>query len=68
MVKRGLVSTRSEAAQLIAEDAVTVSGSPASKASRLVGPGEPIEIVRQKRFVSRGGEKLEGALAVFGVT
>ena len=42
MVKRGLVASRSEAARLIEEDAVTVAGSPALKASRLVAPDEPI--------------------------
>ena len=67
MVKRGLVSSRSEAARLIEEDAVTVSGSPALKASRLVAPDEPIEIVRRRRYVSRGGEKLEGAVSTFRI-
>lgn len=67
MVKRGLASSRSEAARLIEEDAVTVAGSPALKASRLVAPDEPIEIVRQRRYVSRGGEKLEGAVSAFRI-
>lgn len=67
MVKRGLVASRSEAARLIGEDAVTVAGSPALKASRLVAPDEPIEIVRQRRYVSRGGEKLEGAVSAFRI-
>jgi 23S rRNA (cytidine1920-2'-O)/16S rRNA (cytidine1409-2'-O)-methyltransferase len=67
MVKRGLVASRSEAARLIEDDAVTVAGSPAAKASRLVAPDEAIEIVRQRRFVSRGGEKLEGAITAFGL-
>ena len=67
MVKRGLVDSRAEAARLIGEDAVTVGGAVAQKASRLVGPDEPIEILRQRRFVSRGGEKLEGALEAFGI-
>lgn len=67
MVKRGIVSSRSEASSLIAENAVTVSGAVADKASRLVGTDEPIEVLRQRRFVSRGGEKLEGALEAFGI-
>ena len=67
MVKRGIVSSRSEASSLIAENAVTVSGAVADKASRLVGSDEPIEVLRQRRFVSRGGEKLEGALEAFGI-
>ena len=45
-----------------------VSGSVATKASRQVDGAEPIELVGPPpRFVSRGGEKLEGALARFDV-
>lgn len=39
-----------------------VSGAIAEKASRLVSPDEPISLRRRARFVSRGGEKLDGAL------
>jgi 23S rRNA (cytidine1920-2'-O)/16S rRNA (cytidine1409-2'-O)-methyltransferase len=47
---------------------VLVSGSVATKASRQVDGAEPIELVGPPpRFVSRGGEKLEGALARFDV-
>ena len=67
MVKRGLVSSRSEAARLVEEHAVSVSGALAEKVSRLVAPDEPIEIIRPPRFVSRGGEKLLGALEAFGI-
>lgn len=67
MVKRGLVDTRSEASRLIEEHVVSVSGAIAEKPSRLVSVDEPIEILKVRRFVSRGGEKLEGALDGFGV-
>lgn len=67
LVKRGLASTRSEATRLIESGLVTVSGSYAHKAARLVGPEEPILVVSQPRFVSRGGEKLEGALIAMAV-
>ena len=67
MVKRGLCASRSEATHLIASHAVTVSGATADKPSRLVGNDEPIEIVAQKKFVSRGGEKLEHALIQFEI-
>lgn len=67
MVARGLASSRSEAADLIGEHLVTVAGVIAEKASRLVSADQPIEIVRARRFVSRGGEKLEGALSAFGI-
>ena len=67
MVKRGLVGTRSEATRLIEEHAVSVSGAIAEKSSRLVSADEPIEILKSRRFVSRGGEKLEGALDSFAI-
>ncbi len=65
IVKRGLATSRAEAARLIEEGNVTVSGTFATKASRLVGPDEPIGITTAKKFVSRGGEKLEHALQAF---
>jgi len=38
------------------------------KSSRLVAPGEPLEVAGKGRvFVSRGGEKLDGALSDLGV-
>ena len=47
---------------------VVVGGAPATKASRLVAPGEPIRLVAEgPRFVGRGGEKLQAALEYFGV-
>ena len=67
MVKRGLVTSRTEACSLIEDHQVTVGGVIAEKASRLVADSEPIEILRPRRFVSRGGEKLEGGIAHFGV-
>lgn len=67
-MRRGLAGTRSEAAELIGGGRVLVSGSLATKAARLVGPGEPICIRRpERRYVSRGGVKLEAALRVFGI-
>ncbi len=68
LVKRGLVDTRSEASRLIDEGNVTVAGAFANKSSRLVSPDEPIEVVVPRRFVSRGGEKLEHALDYFGIS
>ncbi len=47
---------------------VTVGGVIADKPARLVATSEPITIVgAARRFVSRGGEKLEAALAAFAV-
>lgn len=45
-----------------------MAGAPALKASRLVSPDQPLTVKRDlRRFVSRGGEKLEAALSRFGV-
>ena len=68
LVKRGLAQTRSEASRMIDAGNVTVAGVFALKASRLVSPDEAIEVLVAKRFVSRGGEKLEHALEHFKVS
>lgn len=53
---------------MIVTGAVLVAGSVAEKPARLVSPDEPIELVGPgPRFVSRGGEKLDAALARFGI-
>lgn len=46
---------------------VTVGGAPVTSAARLVAPHEPIEVRPEREAVGRGGAKLEGALADFGV-
>jgi 23S rRNA (cytidine1920-2'-O)/16S rRNA (cytidine1409-2'-O)-methyltransferase len=68
MVRRGIAASRSEATDAIRSGKVTVAGRPAAKSSMLVLPEEPIAIARAaRRFVSRGGEKLDAALDRFGV-
>ena len=59
--------TRSQARSLIMEGRVTVDGAVATKAGQTVAPGARIEIEHPRRFVSRGGEKLERALDAFGL-
>ncbi len=69
LVRRDLAGSRSEARHLIVQGRVTVGGAPAAKASRLVAPGEPVVVAADPpRYVSRGGHKLEAALAGFGVS
>ena len=64
LVRRGLSSSRTEAQSAIDAGRVTVKGMPARRASTLVSPEDAIAIVgAPRRFVSRGGEKLDGALA-----
>lgn len=68
LVDLGLAESRSAAAALIDAGQVLVSGSPAMKASRLVGAGEPVRLSGETpRYVSRGGEKLGAALERFGL-
>ncbi len=67
LVRRGLVEDVEGALTAVESGMVTVSGAPAMNPSRLVGDDEPLALVRSNRFVSRGGEKLDGALDDLGV-
>ena len=68
MVRRGLLPSRSEAAQAIAEGLVTVDGAPALKSATQVHAGQNLVVRRAPRvYVSRGGDKLAHALERFGV-
>jgi 23S rRNA (cytidine1920-2'-O)/16S rRNA (cytidine1409-2'-O)-methyltransferase len=63
MVRRALASSRSEAQAAIRSGKVLVAGRPANKPSTLVAPEEPVTVSPDaRRFVSRGGEKLDAAL------
>lgn len=59
--------TRSQARSLIMEGRVRVGGVVANKAGQNVRAGSVVEVERPRRFVSRGGEKLDGALDAFGL-
>ncbi len=59
--------TRSQARSLIMEGRVRVNGTPATKAGANVSADAQIEIERPRRFVSRGGEKLDRALEAFAI-
>ncbi len=60
------MASRQKAQAEIAAGRVTVGGAPADKAARLVAPDEPIVVLGPApRFVGRGGEKLDAALARF---
>ena len=67
LVRRRLAASREEAQRLIDARAVTVNGAVAERAARAVLPGDALEVLRRPRFVSRGGEKLDGALGVLGL-
>jgi len=59
--------TRSRARSLIIAGRVRVDGAPVTKPGANVQPSAAIAVERPKPYVSRGGEKLEGALDAFGI-
>ena len=66
LVARGLAESRTRAQALVMEGKVRVAGQVETKASRQVDDAADVEVEKPPRFVSRGGEKLEGAFAVWG--
>lgn len=63
-----MAKSRAEATGMVESGAVRVGGVPTPKVTTLVDPATPLELVGPPpKFVSRGGLKLEGALAEFGV-
>jgi 23S rRNA (cytidine1920-2'-O)/16S rRNA (cytidine1409-2'-O)-methyltransferase len=69
LVRRGLASSRVQAADLIAAGQVAVSGQAASKPATQVGLDAAITVRTDDsagpQYASRGGHKLAGALAAF---
>jgi 23S rRNA (cytidine1920-2'-O)/16S rRNA (cytidine1409-2'-O)-methyltransferase len=57
-----LVATRAKAQALILAGRVTVDGKAVIKAGHGIKPTSNVQVTQGERFVSRGGEKLEGAL------
>lgn len=68
LVRRGLVSSRSRAAEAVEAGRVIVGGAPTRSVARQVSEQEAIVLTgAPPRFVSRGGEKLDAALERFAV-
>jgi 23S rRNA (cytidine1920-2'-O)/16S rRNA (cytidine1409-2'-O)-methyltransferase len=67
LVRRGLARSREQAAELVAAGLVAVAGQRAGKAATQVARDTPITVTEAggPEYVSRGGHKLAGALAVF---
>lgn len=61
LVERGLVRSRNQAAQLIADGKVLIDGRPATKASQPVSDGAELQVSEQA-WVSRAAHKLLDAL------
>ena len=68
LVSRGLAASRERAQALIAGNLVTLNGKALSKPSVKVAENDLLVVLGQEHpYVSRGGLKLEKALASFGV-
>jgi 23S rRNA (cytidine1920-2'-O)/16S rRNA (cytidine1409-2'-O)-methyltransferase len=65
LVERGLAETREKAQGLIRAGQVLVNGQLADKPGHTFDTGGAFEVKAGPRFVSRGGEKLEGAFETF---
>lgn len=66
LVRRGLASSRTEAQHAVRRGIVLVRGRPAETPSTLVDDSEPVDLAAPpRRFVSRGGDKLDHALGAF---
>ena len=69
LVRRKLARSREQAAALVEAGRVQVHGTVARKVAAMIDPADPVLVTGADpatEYVSRGGHKLAGALAVFG--
>jgi 23S rRNA (cytidine1920-2'-O)/16S rRNA (cytidine1409-2'-O)-methyltransferase len=67
VVERGLAESRARAQRLILAGQVWTGERRIEKSGELVASAAPLEVRKAGRFVSRGGDKLDGALTSFGL-
>lgn len=67
LVERGHFPSREQARAAILAGEVRIGDCVVRKAGELVADDAVFSVVERQRFVSRGGDKLAGALATFGV-
>ncbi len=67
LVEKGLADSRAKAQALIMAGQVRVAGQVALKPAVAVQPGATLTVDMGPRYVSRGGEKIEGALKTFQI-
>jgi 23S rRNA (cytidine1920-2'-O)/16S rRNA (cytidine1409-2'-O)-methyltransferase len=65
LVERGLAPSREKARAAVLAGQVWADGQPVTKPGQLVDERASLSVTTRPRFVSRGGEKLAGALAAF---
>jgi 23S rRNA (cytidine1920-2'-O)/16S rRNA (cytidine1409-2'-O)-methyltransferase len=67
LLERGLVDSREKARVAVMAGSVLIDEQPAVKPASLVDEGVSLRLLAGPRYASRGGEKLEHALNVFGI-
>jgi len=67
LVERGLAESRAKAQAMIMAGQVRVAGQVAFKPATAIAADSALTVDSGPRFVSRGGEKLDAALDVFGM-
>ena len=66
LLERGLFATQDDALRAVLAREVKVGEDFATSAAMLVAPDAQVQVKDRKRYVSRGGVKLQGALDAFG--
>lgn len=67
LVARGFFSTRAQAHAAVVAGEVTVNGARVDKAGTAIDTEAELAVAARARFVSRGGDKLDHALAVLAI-
>lgn len=67
LVQRAFFKSRTDAQKAILAGSIRAKDQRVHKANELFPPDVEIEVLARKRFVSRGGEKLDAALNAFSV-
>ena len=67
LVQRGLAESREKAQRLVLAGEVRVAGQVATKPGHDFDDAVELAVAQPERFVSRGGEKLEGAFKAFPI-
>jgi 23S rRNA (cytidine1920-2'-O)/16S rRNA (cytidine1409-2'-O)-methyltransferase len=67
LVERGLVDSRQQARAVLLAGDIRVDGATVTKPGIMVPSGAAVEVLQRPAYVSRGGDKLAHALAVFGI-
>ena len=68
LVRRGLVSSRSQAESWVKLGKVTVDGKPATKSGQFVREGSDIQLTATEKYVSRAGLKLASVAELLKVS